>query len=58
MDHWNVNIPTDDGHSIHGLRFAMGPNVFLGRDRDHGLIRRNTFYWRAYSNIVVGWTSS
>ena len=32
------HLPADDGHRLHGLRAAMGPDELLGCDRHHRLL--------------------
>ena len=35
------HLPADDGHRLHGLRAALGPDELLGRDGDHQPVRRH-----------------
>ena len=35
------DLPADDGHGLHGLRAALGPDELLRRDGDHQPVRRH-----------------
>src|ERR1051325_10443491 len=40
-------LPADDGDRLHGLRAGLGPNEFLGRDRDHQFVLGHSQIGRA-----------
>ena len=42
LDYRHADLSRDDGDGVHGIRAAMGTDVVLGRDRDHGTLWRHS----------------
>ena len=48
------HLPPDDGHRLHGLRPALGPDVVLGRHGHHQPVQRHPARRRADRHLAVG----
>ena len=44
----------DDGHGVHGLRPALGPDELLGGDRDHQPVLGHSAVRRRHRDLAVG----
>ena len=45
VDHRRGPVPAADGHRLHGLRAALGPDVLLGRHRHHQPVLVPSPWW-------------
>ena len=54
VDHRRLHPAGDDGHRLHGLRAAVGPDELLGRDRHHQPVLGHPVGRREHRHLAVG----
>ena len=55
LECWSFAFFIDYGDCFYGLCFALGPNVFLGRDCYYEFIICNTLFWGGYCSMGLRW---